>query len=73
MRCMACLDYVSISLLIAASSVVTEFYGFYCDSFFRNTYIMATGAFGIAGVVVPWLPWFDRKGMASLRNCDHKQ
>lgn len=73
MRCMACLDYVGISVLIAASGVVTEFYGFYCDSFFRNTYIMTTGAFGIAGVVVPWLPWFDRKGMVSLRNCDHKQ
>lgn len=66
MRCMACLDYVGISVLIAASGVVTEFYGFYCDSFFRNTYIMATGVFGIAGVVVPWLSWFDRKGTGCL-------
>ncbi|KAG0033210.1 hypothetical protein BGZ82_006211 [Podila clonocystis] len=67
MRCMACLDYVGISVLIAASGIVTEFYGFYCDSFFRNTYIMATGAFGFAGVVVPWLPWFDRKETRMMR------
>ncbi|KAF9298507.1 hypothetical protein BGZ74_009364 [Mortierella antarctica] len=67
MRCMACLDYVGISVLIAASGVVTEFYGFYCDSFFRNTYIMATGVFGIAGVVVPWLSWFDRKETRMMR------
>ncbi|KAF9330926.1 hypothetical protein BG006_006167 [Podila minutissima] len=45
MRRMACLDYVGISVLMAASGVVTEFYGIYCDSFFRNTYIMATGVF----------------------------
>ncbi|KAG0077538.1 hypothetical protein BGZ92_001879 [Podila epicladia] len=67
MRCMACLDYVGISVLIAASGIVTEFYGFYCDSFFRNTYIMATSIFGIAGVVVPWLSWFDRKETRMMR------
>jgi hypothetical protein len=66
MKCMACLDYVGISVLIAASVVVTEYYGFYCESTFRNSYIAATAMFGVAGVVVPWLSWFDQKGMHSL-------
>ncbi|KAF9163769.1 hypothetical protein DFQ26_002144 [Actinomortierella ambigua] len=67
MRCMACLDYVGISVLIAASVIVTEYYGFYCNTVFRNTYIAATSLFGIAGVVVPWLPWFDQKDTRWLR------
>ncbi|KAF9577900.1 hypothetical protein BGW38_006605 [Lunasporangiospora selenospora] len=67
MRCMACLDYVGISVLIAASVVVTEYYGFYCESVFRNSYISATALFGVAGVVVPWLSWFDQKETRWLR------
>jgi len=67
MKCMACLDYVGISVLIAASVVVTEYYGFYCDAFFRNSYIVATSLFGAAGVIVPWLPWFDQKETRWLR------
>jgi adiponectin receptor len=66
MKCMACLDYVGISLLIAASVVVTEYYGFYCESLFRNSYIVATSLFGVAGVVVPWLSWFDQKGKKDI-------
>jgi adiponectin receptor len=66
MKCMACLDYVGISVLIAASVVVTEYYGFYCESTFRNSYIAATALFGVAGVVVPWLSWFDQKGNFTL-------
>ncbi|KAF9418184.1 hypothetical protein BGZ94_009763, partial [Podila epigama] len=68
MKCMACLDYVGISVLIAASVVVTEYYGFYCETLSRNAYIIATSMFGIAGVVVPWLSWFDQKGKTQ----DHK-
>ncbi|KAF9960355.1 hypothetical protein BGZ65_012448 [Modicella reniformis] len=67
MKCMACLDYVGISILIAASVVVTEYYGFYCESLFRNSYIIATTLFGVAGVVVPWLSWFDQKETRWLR------
>ncbi|KAG9067960.1 hypothetical protein KI688_011551 [Linnemannia hyalina] len=66
MKCMACLDYVGISILIAASVVVTEYYGFYCESTFRNSYIAATALFGVAGIVVPWLSWFDQKASALL-------
>ncbi|KAF9429312.1 hypothetical protein BGZ76_001501 [Entomortierella beljakovae] len=62
MKCMACLDYVGISVLIAASVVVTEYYGFYCESTYRNSYITVTAIFGIAGVVVPWLSWFESRG-----------
>ncbi|KAF9550867.1 hypothetical protein EC957_011414 [Mortierella hygrophila] len=67
MKCMACLDYVGISVLIAASVVVTEYYGFYCESTFRNSYIAATALFGVAGVVIPWLSWFDQKETRWLR------
>ncbi|CAO3568407.1 unnamed protein product [Mortierella alpina] len=67
MKCMACLDYVGISVLIAASVVVTEYYGFYCESLFRNSYIAATSLFGVAGVVIPWLSWFDQKETRWLR------
>ncbi|GJJ79011.1 adiponectin receptor [Entomortierella parvispora] len=67
MKCMACLDYVGISVLIAASVVVTEYYGFYCEATFRNSYIFATSMFGVAGVVVPWLSWFDQKETRWLR------
>ncbi|KAI1321144.1 hypothetical protein EDD11_007710, partial [Mortierella claussenii] len=67
MKCMACLDYVGISVLIAASVVVTEYYGFYCEAVFRNSYIAATALFGVAGVVIPWLSWFDQKETRWLR------
>ncbi|KFH66709.1 hypothetical protein MVEG_07234 [Podila verticillata NRRL 6337] len=67
MKCMACLDYVGISVLIAASVVVTEYYGFYCEALFRNSYIIATAMFGVAGVVIPWLSWFDQKETRWLR------
>ncbi|KAF9357625.1 hypothetical protein BGX34_009282 [Mortierella sp. NVP85] len=67
MKCMACLDYVGISVLIAASVVVTEYYGFYCESLFRNSYIIATSLFGVAGVVIPWLSFFDQKETRWLR------
>ncbi|ORZ09774.1 hemolysin-III related-domain-containing protein [Lobosporangium transversale] len=67
MKCMACLDYVGISVLIAASVVVTEYYGFYCESLFRHSYIAATALFGVAGVVIPWFPWFDQKETRWLR------
>jgi adiponectin receptor len=71
MKCMACLDYVGISVLIAASVVVTEYYGFYCESVFRNSYIVATSLFGVAGVVIPWLSWFDQKGKLLTHTCHH--
>ncbi|KAK9701643.1 inc metabolism membrane protein, partial [Basidiobolus ranarum] len=61
MRCSAVLDYVGISLLITASVLVTEYYGFYCRPFLRNLYITATGTLGVTGVILPWLPGFDDK------------
>ncbi|KAF9171193.1 hypothetical protein BGX21_000726 [Mortierella sp. AD011] len=67
MKCMACLDYVGISVLIATSVVVTEYYGFYCESMFRNSYIVVTALFGIAGVVCPWLSWFEHRDSKWIR------
>lgn len=59
---MACLDYVGISVLICASVVVMEYYGFYCEPLFRNTYLTGTAALTVMGVVMPFSSWFDQKG-----------
>ncbi|KAL1923607.1 uncharacterized protein VTP21DRAFT_8587 [Calcarisporiella thermophila] len=61
-RCCLCLDYVGISILVCASVMVTEYYGFYCDDLLRNTYMSGTGILAILGTIVPFLPWFDSKG-----------
>ncbi|OZJ03201.1 hypothetical protein BZG36_05020, partial [Bifiguratus adelaidae] len=63
----ACLDYIGISLLICASLVVTEYYGFYCADTWRNTYMSGTGLLAVLGVIVPWMEWFDAKEMKWLR------
>ncbi|KAF7728822.1 hypothetical protein EC973_005448 [Apophysomyces ossiformis] len=56
---MACLDYVGISVLICASIILCEYYGFYyCDSW-RNTYIVGTGTLAMIGVGMPFMKWFD--------------
>ncbi|KAI7871216.1 hemolysin-III related-domain-containing protein [Spinellus fusiger] len=57
---MACLDYVGISVLICSSIVLTEYYGFYCEPMLRNSYILGTGTLALLGVVLPFMPWFDR-------------
>ncbi|KAK7970523.1 adipor-like receptor-like protein [Apiospora saccharicola] len=63
----ACVDYTGIALLIAASIMTTEYTAFYCEPISRWTYIVATGALGILGVVMPWHPFFNRSDMAWLR------
>ncbi|CAO3591255.1 unnamed protein product [Absidia cylindrospora] len=57
---MACLDYVGISTLICASLLLCEYYGFYCNEPWRNTYLVGTGSLALVGVTMPFMPWFDR-------------
>lgn len=59
----ACVDYTGISLLIAASIMTTEYTAFYCEPISRWTYILSTAALGIAGVILPWHPAFNRADM----------
>ncbi|PGH17856.1 hypothetical protein AJ80_04679 [Polytolypa hystricis UAMH7299] len=63
----ACVDYTGISLLVAASIVTTEYTAFYCEPVSRWTYISMTSILGIAGVVLPWHPTFNRADMAWAR------
>lgn len=63
----ACVDYTGISLLIAASIMTTEYTAFYCEPVSRWTYIVATAFIGIAGVILPWHPVFNRADMNWLR------
>jgi adiponectin receptor len=63
----ACVDYTGIGLLIAASIMTTEYTVFYCEPVSRWIYISATAFLGIAGVVLPWHPFFNRGDMAWLR------
>ncbi|KAI7890336.1 hemolysin-III related-domain-containing protein [Mucor mucedo] len=66
-RQVACLDYVGISVLICASIILCEYYGFYCDSAVRNTYITATSTLAVIGVSMPFQAWFDRHERRWLR------
>ncbi|KAF3768902.1 hypothetical protein M406DRAFT_92217 [Cryphonectria parasitica EP155] len=63
----ACVDYTGISLLIAASIMTTEYTAFYCEPASRWTYMTATAILGIAGVILPWNPTFNRADMAWAR------
>ncbi|KAL9099619.1 MAG: hypothetical protein Q9163_004908 [Psora crenata] len=59
----ACVDYTGISLLIAASIMTTEYTAFYCDPVSRCIYIAMTATLGVAGVILPWHPAFNRADM----------
>ncbi|KAI9796022.1 MAG: hypothetical protein M1833_006530 [Piccolia ochrophora] len=63
----ACVDYTGISVLIAASIITTEYTAFYCEPVSRWTYMLATAALGIGGVIVPWHPTFNRPDMSWAR------
>ncbi|KAI7907332.1 hemolysin-III related-domain-containing protein [Cokeromyces recurvatus] len=63
----ACLDYVGISVLICASIILCEYYGFYCQDVIRNTYITATSTLAVIGVSMPFQAWFDRQDCRWLR------
>ncbi|KAI9487848.1 MAG: hemolysin-III related-domain-containing protein [Benjaminiella poitrasii] len=63
----ACLDYVGISVLICASIMLCEYYGFYCQDAARTTYITATSTLAVIGVSMPFQAWFDRQDCRWLR------
>ncbi|KAG1473901.1 hypothetical protein G6F56_000677 [Rhizopus delemar] len=63
----ACLDYVGISVLICASIMLCEYYGFYCNDSIRNAYMIATSSLAIMGVSMPFQEWFDNHERRWLR------
>ncbi|KAI8086110.1 hemolysin-III related-domain-containing protein [Halteromyces radiatus] len=64
---MACLDYVGISTLISASVLLCEYYGFYCNESWRNTYLIGTGSLALVGVTMPFMTWFDHPDSRWIR------
>jgi adiponectin receptor len=67
MKSMACVDYVGISVLICASVMVFEYYGFYASSWPQAIYLTSTGILAIAGIFVPFSSWFDKREYRFLR------
>ncbi|EPY50816.1 hemolysin-III family protein [Schizosaccharomyces cryophilus OY26] len=59
MRRAACMDYVGISALIAASIISVEYHAFKCHTLFRVLYIAITGTLGCIGIYMPWKKWFN--------------
>ncbi|EGG03231.1 uncharacterized protein MELLADRAFT_44573 [Melampsora larici-populina 98AG31] len=66
-RRLACVDYVGISGLIAASVASSEYYGFYCRPGLANLYITFTTIMGIIGMILPFQPFFDRPESKYIR------
>ncbi|KAI9884640.1 MAG: hypothetical protein M1823_003560 [Watsoniomyces obsoletus] len=63
----ACVDYTGISFLIAASIMTTQYTAFYCEPVSRTVYLVTTAMLGIAGVIIPWHPTFNRSDMSWAR------
>ena len=63
----ACVDYTGISLLIAASIITAEYTAFYCEPVSRTIYMVTTAVLGVAGVIIPWHPTFNRPDMTWAR------
>ncbi|GAA5842923.1 hypothetical protein JCM11251_002935 [Rhodosporidiobolus azoricus] len=57
----ACVDYVGISGLIAASVMGAEYYGFYSRPTLATSYMIFSAVVGVAGMIVPWQAWFNQR------------
>ncbi|PLW29713.1 hypothetical protein PCANC_20179 [Puccinia coronata f. sp. avenae] len=66
-RRLACVDYVGISGLIAASVMSMEYYGFYCRPGLAALYMGFTVAMGVIGMILPFQPFFDRPESKGIR------
>ncbi|ORY91231.1 hemolysin-III related-domain-containing protein [Syncephalastrum racemosum] len=63
----ATLDYIGISFLIAASVLVTEYYGFYCRDTIRNRYMVFTAFVSSFGVITPFFKFWDTREFRPFR------
>ncbi|KWU44773.1 HlyIII-domain-containing protein, partial [Rhodotorula sp. JG-1b] len=57
----ACIDYVGISGLIAASVAGATYYGFYDHPQLANAYMAFNFIVGGIGMLVPWQKWFNQR------------
>ncbi|GAA5937838.1 hemolysin III family protein [Sporobolomyces koalae] len=63
----ACLDYVGISGLIAASVMAAEYYGFYEQANLAMGYMIFSSVIGVTGMIVPWSAWFNQREYKAYR------
>ncbi|GAA5876655.1 hypothetical protein JCM16303_003616 [Sporobolomyces ruberrimus] len=63
----ACLDYVGISSLIAASVMAAEYYGFYHEANLATGYMIFSAIVGVTGMIVPWSAWFNLREYKAYR------
>ncbi|GAA5965201.1 hypothetical protein JCM21900_004897 [Sporobolomyces salmonicolor] len=63
----ACVDYVGISGLIAASVMGAEYYGFYDHPNLAMGYMVFSSIIGITGMIVPWSAWFNQRQYKTYR------
>ncbi|BGP18325.1 hypothetical protein JCM10213_008498 [Rhodosporidiobolus nylandii] len=57
----ACVDYVGISGLIAASVMGAEYYGFREHPHLAAAYMCFSATVGALGMLVPWQAWFNQR------------
>ncbi|KAG2221068.1 hypothetical protein INT45_009726 [Circinella minor] len=63
----ATLDYIGIAILITASVLVIEYYGFYCQSSAKSRYMIFTSIVGSVGVITPFFKSWDTKAWRPVR------
>ncbi|KAI8374494.1 hemolysin-III related-domain-containing protein [Radiomyces spectabilis] len=63
----ATLDYIGIAILITASILVTEYYGFYCRPTPQFRYMIFTTVVGSVGIISPFFKCWDTKQYRPLR------
>lgn len=57
----ACVDYTGIAWLVAASIWTTVYNCFYCQPNLALFYSFTTLLVGLAGAILPWAPWFNKR------------
>lgn len=57
----ACVDYTGIAWLVAASIWTTVYNCFYCQPNLALFYSFTTLIVGLAGAILPWAEWFNRR------------
>ncbi|GAK62661.1 hlyIII-domain-containing protein [Moesziomyces antarcticus] len=57
----ACVDYTGIAWLVAASIWTTVYNCFYCQPNLALFYSFTTLVVGLAGAILPWAEWFNRR------------
>ncbi|EPQ31897.1 uncharacterized protein PFL1_00096 [Pseudozyma flocculosa PF-1] len=63
----ACVDYTGIAWLVAASILTTVYNAFYCQPNLALAYSITTLLVGLAGAILPWADWFNKRENKGIR------